>query len=87
MTTRVCPPAQGCRELDVGGHRYKVRRDGTFHVADEHAAAAVKGAECFIPAAGGVLRAGVTWLCECGWRARINSCPKCKRTDLTKETC
>lgn len=24
------------------------------------------------------------WLCECGWEAIINSCPKCERTDLTR---
>ncbi len=71
--------------MEVRGARYRVQSDGTFHMADSHAGVAVKGGECFVPALGGVTVAGVTWVCEtCGWRAAINHCPHCERSDLTR---
>jgi hypothetical protein len=81
---RVCPPAQGCREIEVGGTRYRVRRDGTFHVRDDNVRRLLKGGECFLPGT----RVGVArgWRCACGhlsvFRAR---CGRCGATDLTAE--
>lgn len=85
MSARVCPPAQGCRQVEVGGSRYTVRRDGTFHVRDEHVAPLLRGAECFLPAVAFTSARG--WRCAgCGhlsvFRAR---CGRCGSTDLVEE--
>jgi hypothetical protein len=34
--------------------------------------------------AGNVPATSRRWVCECGWQAIINSCPKCDRTDLVR---
>lgn len=71
-----------CKGVDTDRRRYNADRAGFVHVDDPRDVRALK--------AGGFVAAGTTpvtskrWVCECGWEALINSCPRCKRTDLTR---
>lgn len=81
----VCPPAQGCKQIDVNGRRYTVARDGKFHgVRDSDVKAMVKGGECFTPLTRTV---GRGFVCDdCGFIALIRDhCGRCGGESLTPE--
>ena len=66
----------------VTGNSYNADRQGFIHVDDRDVSSLLKSGDVIM--AGGMPKVGKYFLCECGWEASINSCPKCKRHDLTK---
>lgn len=81
----VCPPAKDCKQIDVGGRRYTVGKNGLFNgVADHHVKRMVKDGECFTPT---TRMAGTrAWICDdCGFAAAIKHCGKCGSESLTRE--
>lgn len=81
----VCPPAADCKQIDVGGRRYTVGKNGLFNnVADHHVSAMREGAECFTPMAR--MGTGRGWICdECGFAAVVKPCGRCGSESLTRE--
>ena len=81
--TRMFFSSANCKGVDVGesGRRYNADRQG-FINADPSDVKALKAGGYVV--AGGMPKLGKYWLCECGWEAAINSCPRCQRTDLRK---
>ena len=73
--------SDNCKGVTTGGRNYDADRSGFIH-PDSSDVAALKAGGYVI--AGGMPRLAHYWVCECGWEAAINSCPKCKREDLTK---
>lgn len=81
--TRLFASDPHCKYVTApSGQRYNNDRRGFVHVDSAKDVRDLK--------AGGYVVAGSTphtsrvWVCECGWEALINSCPRCERTDLTK---
>jgi hypothetical protein len=74
-----------CAGVDLpNGRRYNADRQGFIHVDDASDVKVLKGGGYVI--AGGMTppHAKRYFLCECGWEANINHCPKCDRDDLTR---
>lgn len=75
---------RSCRwaTVDRTGNRYDADRSGFINVENSTDARLLK--------AGGYVEVSNqphvsrTWVCECGWEAIINSCPRCERTDLER---
>lgn len=75
---------RACVKAELGtGRSYTADRRGFIHVENSKDAAMLKAA--------GYVQAGNTpvvgkraWVCECGWEALINHCPKCDRDDLER---
>jgi hypothetical protein len=67
---------------ELTGRKYYADRQGFINVSDAADAAFLK-ANGYLEA-GGMPRLGKYWVCECGWEASINSCPRCERTDLIR---
>lgn len=81
----VCPPAADCKQIDVGGRRYTVGRNGLFNnVADRHVGAMREAAECFTPTTR--VGTGSGFICDdCGFAAAIKHCGRCGSESLTRE--
>jgi hypothetical protein len=75
--------SQNCRGATSGvtGKSYDTDKKGFIEVTDSRDIKAFQDGGYVM--AGGMPRLERYWVCECGWEASINSCPKCKRTDLT----
>ena len=80
--TRMFFSSRGCEGVDTATSSYTADRQGFIHVDDVHDVATLQAGGYVI--AGGMPRVQKYWVCECGWEASINSCPKCNRTDLTR---
>lgn len=80
--TRMFFNTDGCRGATSGvtGKNYDADKQGFINVTDPRDVAAFKDGGYVV--AGGMPRVGRYFVCECGWEASINSCPKCQRSDL-----
>ena len=74
----------GCKwaTVDQTGNRYDADRKG-FITVDNSTDARILKAGGYVEVSNQP-RTAKRWVCECGWEALINSCPRCERTDLTK---
>ena len=68
--------SDNCKGVTTGGRNYDADRAGFIH-PDSSDVAALKAGGYVI--AGGMPKLSRYWVCECGWEAAINSCPKCQR--------
>jgi len=82
--TKLFFEAPNCYAATSGltGREYRADKQGFIHVSDSADAKYLQQGGYLV--AGGMPRLSKYWLCECGWEAAINSCPKCGSTELTK---
>lgn len=77
-------PDSHCKAATVGrtGRTFREGTDGFFKVEDRRDVAEMR-AHGFVQA-GSTPRTSRVWVCECGWEALINHCPRCDRSDLER---
>lgn len=69
----------GVKEITLrNGRTVKRQADGSFHMGDRQAKAAVKGDGGFIIPEMGPARRGVGYICtDCGWGSYFTKCSRC----------